>query len=140
MILSLTITPALDTKEAGVDTGSSPAQISLPRSRKPDIFYGARPEQLDRQVRRELAGHIIPSTQEDAPMLPNLFLEVKGPDGSLAVAGRQACYDGALGARAMHSLQSFGASEPVYDRNAYTVTSAYHGGTLKMYTTYPAKS
>ncbi|EEH40420.1 hypothetical protein PAAG_02475 [Paracoccidioides lutzii Pb01] len=31
-------------------------------------------------------------------MAPNFFLEAKIPDGSLAVATRQACYDGALGA------------------------------------------
>ena len=31
----------------------------------PDIYYGARPEQLARRVRNELSGHIIPSTQED---------------------------------------------------------------------------
>jgi hypothetical protein len=109
-------------------------------SGQPDIFYGARPEQLDRRIRRELAGRIIPSTQEDVPMVPNFYLEAKGPDGSLAVAGRQACYDGALGARGIHSLQSFGTSEPVYDNNAYTIASTYHGGTLKMYTTHPTES
>jgi hypothetical protein len=31
-------------------------------------------------------------------------LQVKGPDGSAAVANRQASYDGALGARGTHSL------------------------------------
>ena len=54
--------------------------------------------------------------------------------------GRQACYDGALGARGIHSLQSFGTSKPVYDYNAYTIESNYHGGTLKMYTTHPTES
>ncbi|KAL1952989.1 hypothetical protein VTO42DRAFT_3785 [Malbranchea cinnamomea] len=73
---------------------------------KPDHFYGARPEHLHRQICNELSNHIIPSTQDDLPMLPNFFLEAKGPDGSLAVATRQACYHGALGARGMHSLQS----------------------------------
>jgi hypothetical protein len=72
--------------------------------------------------------------------MPNFFLEAKGPDGSLAVAGRQACYDGALGARGIHSLQSFGTSKPVYDNNAYTIESIYHGGTLEMYTTHPTES
>ncbi|KMU75350.1 hypothetical protein CISG_04769 [Coccidioides immitis RMSCC 3703] len=77
---------------------------------KPDHFYGARPEQLDRQIRKELSDQIIPSIQNDLPMAPN-FLEAKGPDGSLAVATRQACYDGALGARGMHSLQSYRQDE-----------------------------
>nr|KMM71280.1 hypothetical protein CPAG_07587 [Coccidioides posadasii RMSCC 3488] len=78
---------------------------------KPDHFDGARPEQLDRQIRKELGDQIIPSTQNDLPMAPNFFLEAKGPDGSLAVATRQACYDGALGARGMHSLQSYRQNE-----------------------------
>lgn len=105
----------------------------------PDIYYGARPEQLSRKVRDELGGQIIPSTQHDLPMAPNFFLAVKGPDGSLAVAGRQACYDGALGARGMHSLQSYRQDEPVYDNIASTITSIYHGGTLKMYTSHVAQ-
>ena len=106
---------------------------------KPDLYYGARPEQLDRKVREELSGHIIASKQDNLPMAPNFFLAAKGPDGSLAVAGRQACYDGALGARGMHSLQSYGQGESVYDNAAYTVTSIYHGGTLKMYTIHLAQ-
>ncbi|WEW60591.1 hypothetical protein PRK78_006078 [Emydomyces testavorans] len=104
---------------------------------KPDHFFGARPEQLNRQLRHELGNFIIPSTQEDLPMAPNFFLEAKGPDGSLAIATRQACYHGALGARGIHSLQSYKQDELAYDNNAYTVTSTYHGGTLKLYTTHP---
>ena len=99
----------------------------------PDIYYGARPEQLSRKVRDDLSGQIIPSTQHDLPMAPNFFLAAKGLDGSPSVAGRQACYDGALGARGMHSLQSYKRDEPVYDSNAYTMTSIYQSGTLKMY-------
>ena len=106
----------------------------------PDRYYGARPEQLNREIRTELGSQIIPSTQHDLPTAPNFFLAAKGPDGSIAVAGRQASYDGALGARGMHSLQSYGQDEPAYDNNAYTVTSIYHGGTLKMYTSHPAQS
>jgi len=72
-------------------------------------------------------------------LAPNFFLQAKGPDGSLAVAGRQACYDGALGARGMHSLQSYGQEDPVFDNSAYTVSSIYHGGQLKMFTSHPSK-
>jgi hypothetical protein len=103
---------------------------------KPDLYFGSRPEQLDRRVRDKLSGHIVPSTTEDKPMAPNFFLEVKGPDGSLAVAGRQACYNGAIGARGMQSLQLYSQNSPTYDNNAYTITSTYHGGQLKMYTTH----
>ncbi|KAI0977544.1 hypothetical protein F4678DRAFT_18190 [Xylaria arbuscula] len=103
----------------------------------PDRYYGARPEQLHQQVRMELNGHIVPSSQHDLPIVPNFFLAVKGPDGSLAVAERQACYDGALGARGIRSLQTYGDTEPVPDNRAYTITSTYHGGQLKMYTSHP---
>ena len=105
----------------------------------PDRFYGARPEQLDRRIRNELNGRIIPSTQDDLPMVPNFFLAAKGPDGNAAVARKQACYDGALGARGMQSLQSYGQPEPVYDNNAYTITSIYNDGQLKLYTSHPSQ-
>ncbi|KAH6982406.1 hypothetical protein EDB80DRAFT_592805, partial [Ilyonectria destructans] len=68
----------------------------------------------------------------DLPVAPNFFLEVKGPDGSLSIVSRQACYDGALGARGIHTLQSYGTVEPRYDNKAYTLTSIYHGGSLKI--------
>ena len=106
---------------------------------KPDLYYGARPEQLDRRVRDELSGHIIPSTQDDLPIAPNFFLAAKGPDGTAAVARRQACYDGALGARGIHSLQSYGEDEPVHDNNAYAISSIYSDGQLKMYTSHPTQ-
>ena len=103
----------------------------------PDIYYGARPEQLDRRVRDELRGNIVPSTQDDLPIAPNFFVAVKGPDGSAAVAKRQACYDGALGARGLHSLLSYKQERLECDNNAYTFTSTYHDGTLKIYTSHP---
>lgn len=112
-------------------------------SGNPDRYYGARPEQLHPQIREELSGHTIPSTQKDLPVAPNFFLAVKGPDGSLAVAGRQACYDGSLGARGMSSLQArgqHGESDLTPDYGAHTVTSIYHGGTLKMYTVHQQQS
>ncbi|KJK76312.1 hypothetical protein H634G_08372 [Metarhizium anisopliae BRIP 53293] len=102
----------------------------------PDLYYGARPEQLHRTVRRELSNYIVPSTQNDLSIVPNYLFQIKGPDGSLAVATRQASYDGALGARGLHCLQSYKQPEPRYDNKAYTLTSLYYGGTIKMYTTH----
>ncbi|EEH22025.2 hypothetical protein PABG_04236 [Paracoccidioides brasiliensis Pb03] len=46
-----------------------------------------------------------------------LLLEAKGPDGPLAVAIRQACYDGAPGARGMHSLQSCLQDGPTFGQH-----------------------
>ena len=74
----------------------------------PDLYYGARPEQIVRRIRVKLSCRIQPTTQEDSLYLPNFFLAAKGLEGTGAVAKRQACYDGALGARGMLSLQSYG--------------------------------
>ncbi|KAH7115644.1 hypothetical protein EDB81DRAFT_668902 [Dactylonectria macrodidyma] len=104
---------------------------------KPDLYYGARPEQLHRKVREELSNLIVPSTQDDLPVAPNNFVEVKGPDGSLSVATRQALYDVTLGSRGLHSLQAYGTAEPRYDNNAYALAWTYHGGTLKAYANHP---
>ncbi|KAI0506291.1 hypothetical protein F5B22DRAFT_660367 [Xylaria bambusicola] len=103
----------------------------------PDRYYGARPEQLDREVRIQLNKHIVPSTQHDLPIVPNFFLNVKGPGGTPEVAEHQACYDGALGARGMNSLQRY--SDPEWDANnkAYTLTSTYQKGHLNIYAIYP---
>lgn len=105
---------------------------------KPDFYDGALSEQIHQRVRKELSSYIIPSTQQNAPLLPNFFTEVKGPDGSAAVAKRQACINGALGARAMRSLQRFRmeSSKEACDNNAYVITSTYHNGNLKLYTTH----
>ncbi|KAF3481226.1 uncharacterized protein GIQ15_03985 [Arthroderma uncinatum] len=103
---------------------------------KPDHFFGARPHQLHPKIREELSSSIVPSKQDDLPLAPNFFLEAKGPDGTPIVAMRQACYDGAFGARGIYALQSYKQPRPSYDSNAYTITSTYQTGTLKLYTTH----
>ncbi|EJT68029.1 hypothetical protein GGTG_14392 [Gaeumannomyces tritici R3-111a-1] len=87
---------------------------------KPDIYYGAPPKDLDPSIRNELGDYIIPSTMENKPLVPNFFTEIKGPDGSAAVMQRQARYNGAIGARGIHSLYNYGNNEPVYDGKPYT--------------------
>ncbi|ESZ90169.1 hypothetical protein SBOR_9443 [Sclerotinia borealis F-4128] len=105
----------------------------------PDRYYGSRPERLSLQVRTKLSNHIIPSTQLDLPVAPNFVLAVKGPNRSFSVAQRHANYDGALCARGMNSLQSYGQDETAYDNNASTITSIYYGGCLNMYTSHSAQ-
>ena len=103
----------------------------------PDIFYGARPEQIKVEVRETIGDIIIPSTQHDHPAAPNFMLAAKGPDGSLAVASRQASYDGALRARGIHALQRFPYQDKDFcDGNACCISSIYHGGQLKMLTSH----
>ena len=120
-------------------TNLNPLTDEISARAKPDLYYGARPEQLDRSVRDRLSKHIIPSKREHRPMVPNFFLETKAPSGSAEVAQNQACYYGALGARGMHSLQSDGQSETVHDNNAYTISSTYQAGTLKLFTCHPSE-
>ncbi|EGE83164.2 hypothetical protein BDDG_06108 [Blastomyces dermatitidis ATCC 18188] len=108
-------------------------------SARPDHFYDTHPEQLNHQICKELSSQIVPSMQDDLSIAPNFFLEVKGPDRSLAVTTHQACYDGALGARGMHLLQSYKEDESIYNNNVYTLTLTYHGGQLKLYTTHLIK-
>jgi hypothetical protein len=109
---------------------------------KPDFYDGARLEDINREVREELGPYIIPIGYTTAPVAPNFFMEAKAPSGGVDVAKRQAMQDGAYGARAMHSLQSYSEGKPVYDGNAYTITSTYYAGTgtLKLYATHPTHS
>lgn len=100
----------------------------------PDFFDGARSGSVNKPVSTALGRMIVPTKHTDALVLPNFFLEAKAPKGGADVVLRQACYDGAYGARAMHSLQNYGETEPAYDGNAYTYSSTYHDGTLKLYT------
>lgn len=102
---------------------------------KPDIWYGARPEQIDPSIRdnKALGVYIVPSVTGSRPCAPNFFIEVKGPKGSNEVAENQACFDGAVGARGMHKLQTYNQQVPMYDRRAYTLSTTYHSGILRIY-------
>ncbi|KAH0829541.1 hypothetical protein FOPE_10376 [Fonsecaea pedrosoi] len=113
-------------------------RLAIPAS--PDLYYGASPEQLHERVRHELSGEIVPTTQMDLPIAPNFFLEMKGPEGLPAIARLQACFDGALGARGMHSLLSYGQGDVVGSDNAYTLTATYCDAVLRMYTTHRIQS
>ncbi|KAK2590481.1 hypothetical protein QQS21_011841 [Conoideocrella luteorostrata] len=70
---------------------------------------------------------------QDKRMAPIVFVEVKDPDGSAAVANRQARYDGAAGSCAMHSLQNYGQDKPQYDGRPYTFSATYQNDSLKLY-------
>jgi hypothetical protein len=110
---------------------------------QPDVYDGACSDQINQRVQDDLKPYIVPSSNDHAPVLPNNFTELKGPTGTMAVVKRQACYNGAIGARAMQHLQSYGLPEPVYDNNTYTITSTFDGEHLHIYTTHstaPANS
>lgn len=104
----------------------------------PDFFDGIHPVSIKKEVRTSLNKMIIPTNHGQAPVAPNFFLEAKAPEGGAGVLRRQACLDGAYGARAMHALQNYGKEMPEYDGNAYTFSSTYHAGTgtLSLFTHY----
>lgn len=99
---------------------------------QPDYCEGVAQDARNVQIRRDLDSYIVPSLHSGVPFLPNFFVEAKGEEGSLAVARRQTCYDGALGARGMHHLQNYGL--PIaFDNNAYTITAVFLSGRLDIY-------
>ncbi|KAI9814331.1 MAG: hypothetical protein M1832_005911 [Thelocarpon impressellum] len=109
---------------------------------RPDLYDGANMMVIDLQVRRELDKYIIPSIRHPAPVLPNFFMEGKGPDGAPAVGQLQARYNGALGARGMRAIQGFGTDcKTHYDGEAYTLTSDFHPffGGLRIYSVHPVR-
>ncbi|KAL9011283.1 MAG: hypothetical protein Q9173_003861 [Seirophora scorigena] len=108
---------------------------------KPDVYDGARPERIDPRVRHNVGGYIVPSKNTSQPAAPNFFFEGKSAGGRADVAKRQACYDGAVGARAMHSLQNYGVHDQEYDGNAYSYSNTFHNGTgtLQLYSTHPTR-
>ena len=110
--------------------------IPLPQA-GPDRFYGASQHQLKNQgIRTELDDLINPSREEEnVPILPNFFLGAKRASTNYEKARAEAWYFGLLGARGMHSLQTYG-QEKTYDNNAYTITCLYQTGTLKMFTVH----
>lgn len=105
----------------------------------PDIYDGALPHQIDQRVRRDLGRHIVPCNNTVLPAAPNFFLEGKKAGGRADVAKRQACHDGAVGSRAMHSLQTYRACRPQFDGNAYSYSTTFHDSTLKLYDTHPTQ-
>lgn len=106
---------------------------------KPDLFDGARLRDIHERVRNpkgDIYPLIIPTKHATVPVAPNFFFEAKGPDGTAGVVKRQACYDGAYGARAMQALRNYGEEDPGFDGNAYSYSSTYQAGTgtLQLYT------
>ena len=89
---------------------------------QPDYYEGERIGPGNRQLRNQLNKSIVPSSHTHYPFLPTFFTEVKGPDGAWSVGQRQACHDGALGARAMHRVENLGRRREVYDNKARTAS------------------
>ncbi|POS73656.1 hypothetical protein DHEL01_v207954 [Diaporthe helianthi] len=99
----------------------------------PDRIYGARLDNLDKSVRDRLDELIIPTAHRDI-LCPNFVVHIKGEDGTLQVAERQAVYDGALVARGMDYLWEAGSShDQDHQYHARTITCTFADGVLRMY-------
>lgn len=101
-----------------------------------NLFYDAHSEQLDWRIHDKLSSCIILLTMKDKSMTSNFYFKAKGSDEFTAVTRRQACYNDAVEVRGLQSLQSYEQDGPIYNNNAYTITSIYHNGQLQMYTTH----
>lgn len=115
-------------------TELKPITFEIASKPKPDNFDGAHPDEIDKRIRTDehIYPLIVPTKQPHAPVAPNFFLELQGASGDIAVSKRQACYDGANGARAMHCLQNYGRKEPIYDGKAYAFSATYNAGTMML--------
>lgn len=115
-------------------------EIPLPQ---PALYDGTFPTEIEERVKGDLQHLVMPSTANpQAPAAPNFFLEIKAPgeDGSLIRC--RACYNGALGARAIRSLRNYGSDEPTYDGkvDAYTATYDPETGILEIYAAFIIRS
>ncbi|KAH6618360.1 hypothetical protein B0J18DRAFT_371554 [Chaetomium sp. MPI-SDFR-AT-0129] len=104
----------------------------------PDFFDGARAGSIHGRIRNagvdgNLNHLIIPTNHASAPVAPNFFFETNVAGGGVDVALQQTVHDGAIGTRAMHALQNYSIKRPTFDGNAYTYSSTYLYGHLKLF-------
>ena len=104
---------------------------------QPDHYDGISAGPENKLLRQYLDKTIVPAA--DAPFLPNFFIEAKAPRGRMDIATNQAVYDGAFGARAMHSTRNIGASDN-FDNKSYTFSAVYASGVLELYAHFLTQS
>lgn len=110
---------------------------------QPTFYDGVPPAEIDERVKEDLQHLIIPSAANpQAPAVPNFFVEIRAPSEDEKWIRCRACYNGALGARAIHSVQNYGRDEPIYDGNAHVITTIYdpRTGVLQIFLSYVIRS
>jgi hypothetical protein len=107
---------------------------------QPDSFDGADVEDLDSRVLDKLDKYIHPNKRNINPIVPNFLTEMKSPSGVTQIATQQASYWGAVGARAMLHLQSYGKRTEHFDNNAYTTVSILDMESLRIYCSHPTRN
>lgn len=101
-----------------------PIAEGLP-SAKPDYYEGSRALDLHKSIRYNLSNVIIPNVQTGTPILPNFFMELKGPDGSATVVRNQCLHAATLGAKGVNRLQAYTKGDDYYDNKSYTLSATF---------------
>lgn len=106
---------------------------------QPDFYDGVRFSALEKVMYEQLRPFIKPLVAATTPVVPNFFGVFRGRSTSDREVKLLARYSGAIGARGIHRLRSFGVEdkETVYDNNAYTISATYLSGTLTLYAHRP---
>ncbi|KXS97902.1 hypothetical protein AC579_402 [Pseudocercospora musae] len=104
---------------------------------KPDLFIGEHRGTLHPDALKACRDTVVPTKAVHNPVLVNHTLEAKGPYGTGACARTQVTYNGAVGARAMESLQSYATPDVPYpDGRAQTFGASYTDGSMSFYSTH----
>lgn len=90
---------------------------------KPDLF-DAETAPAGFHMPDSIADYVQVMQSGIALVLPNFFIEFKGPAGCPKCCQRQAFHNGALGARALHQMRQYGAlpDDELFNRHAYTIS------------------
>ena len=98
---------------------------------RPDYMEGCKRQPEDSRLAAILGPFIEISEDQQAPLIPNLFAQVRSCQH--VVLYLQARYAGACGARAMHKVLNVGNKTEIFDGNAYAASFTYYDATLRMY-------
>lgn len=102
---------------------------------KPDFYDGVHYSLLEKKVYTELRPFVRPLVAKTTPVVPNFFGVFRGRKPAASEVELIARYSGAIGARGIHKLRSFGVEDlaTVYDNKAYTISATYYEGLLTLY-------
>lgn len=119
--------------------GDEDEVIAIPQ---PDYFDGHAPSPENHRLRKELHDYVVPLERSNVPMLPNLFLEIKGGAGDLNVARLQAVQDGLFGARGMKQVRCLALRDDATDNEKMgcAVVITYSALVLSAYVVYTMPS
>ncbi|OAP53960.1 hypothetical protein AYL99_11840 [Fonsecaea erecta] len=96
---------------------------------QPDFYVDAQRSFIPYGLR----SHTFPCLDMSLIAAPNFFVEATCLFSCSNIGTLHACYDGALGARAMHYLQNYRLREANYDGNAYSFSSTWYDRVLTLF-------